>query len=733
MTEHSSRWWSNWGTRLSLVLLVLGLILFHAINNWIWLTKNVASRGWDRMNALVNSLLYSDTLSRISLHALFKASVQDEVRPPLFATSMALMYKFFGVSTDVAVMVNVVYLAILVAASYGIGKKLGTRWSGLLSAFLVVALPLVFSMSRYAYFEFALTALVALSVYLLLASDGFQKRRNALLLGLVLGLGALLKRTFPVFVLGAIGVAALQAGLLPKFWSRLHRKPHIRWRDVGLALGGGLLLSALWYLPNQDLAQALPTGPWIFPVWWGLAAITIYFVLQPPSEETNFVACGALGMSVASLWYLPHASFIQRALRAGWGVDDPRGRTVNLLNPVTYTEYLRSIVIGISLFYTLLLLFVAAMLVFIWLRRRPALNLVELLHSKWWLIVVSVLLPYLILSTSIYQEDRAVTPILPFLAIILAAMLLKLPWRPLRITLIFLAVAFGLVQFFAISYTEAHGLVVNTAFESPLLGQAGLFAQGPYIEMPDSGLNDPRFWIVDDVLSRVEATRLGEGWDTISMGVLAGSSYVHASVFVYDQIRLYPHIQIENPLQAYPADSPYATAFRYDYLVILEQFNRGEAMRQVTGLILNERRPFFEQGFKLETRYNLPDGDTAYLFQRRYRPSDAYNGDALYEVAQYLGQEATGDDLVAVAAPGLVDSLLESYWGPAPIAVVSGEGTLSQELVLPVEGPGHVFLLSDHRIDPGALETNLVPAGLSEVEEFQFGGLWLAIWKADGS
>jgi 4-amino-4-deoxy-L-arabinose transferase-like glycosyltransferase len=714
-------------------LLVLGLILFHATNNWIWLSKNVVSRGWDRMNALVNSLLYSDTLSRISLHALFKASVQDEVRPPLFATSMALMYKFFGVSTDVAVMVNVIYLAILVAASYGIGKKLGSRWSGLLGAFLVVALPLVFSMSRYAYFEFALTALAALSVYLLLASDGFQKRRNALLLGLVLGLGALLKRTFPIFVLGAIGVATLQAGLLPKFWSRLRSRPHIRWRDVGLALGGGLLLSALWYLPNRDLAQALPTGPWIFPLWWGLAAITIYFVLQPPSVEANFLACGALGISVASLWYLPHANFVERALRAGWGVDDPRGRTVSLLNPVIYSEYLHSIVIGISLFYALLLLFVAALLLFVWLRRRPARNLGELLHSNWWLIVISVLLPYLILSTSIYHEDRAITPILPFLAIILAAMLLKLPWRPLRITLILLAVGFGLVQFFAVSYTEVHALVMKTAFESPLLGQAGLFAQGPYIEVPDSGLNDPGFWIVDDVLSRVEATRLDEGWDTISMGVLGGSSYVHASVFVYDQIRLYPHVQIENPLQAYPADSPYAAAFRYDYLVILEQFNRGEAMRQVTGLLLNEHRPFFEQGFELETRYNLPDGDTAHLFRRRYRPSGTYNGDALYEVAQYLAQEVNGNDLVALDAPGLVDGLLESYWGPAPIVVTSGDGALFQELALPVEGQVRVFLLSDHRLDPGALEANLGPAGLSAVKELQFGDVWLAIWKADGS
>jgi 4-amino-4-deoxy-L-arabinose transferase-like glycosyltransferase len=711
-------------------LLVLGLILFHAINDWIWLSKNVVSRGWDRMNALVNSLLYNDTLSRLSLHTLFKASVQDEVRPPLFATSMALMYKFFGVSTDVAVMVNAVYLAILVAASYGIGKKLGGRRAGLLSAFLVVALPLVFSMARYAYFEFALTALVVLSVYLLLASDGFQERRNALLLGLVLGLGALLKRTFPVFVVGAIGLAALQAGLVPKFWSRLRRRPTVRWRNVGLAIGCGLLLSALWYLPNRDLAQMLPAGPWIFPAWGGLATITIYLLLQPPSAEVNFLACGALGMSVASLWYLPHANFIQRALRAGWGVNDPRGRTVSLLNPATYAAYLRSTVMGISLFYVFLLLFIAALLLFVWLRRRPTLSLAGLLRSRWWLIVVSVLLPYFILSTSIYHEDRAITPILPFLAILLAAMLLRLPWRPLRAGLVVLAVGFGLVQFFAVSYTEAHGLVAETAFPSPLLGQAGLFAQGPYIEVPDSGLNDPGFWIVDDVLSRVEATRQREGWETISMGVLAGSSYVHAGVFVYDQMRLYPDIQIENPLQAYPADAPYAAAFRYDYLVILEKFNRGEAMRQVAGLLLNERRPFFEQAFALETVYDLPDGDRAYLFRRRYRPLGGHDP---YPAAEYLRQETTGDDLLVVDAPGLAAGLLESYWGPAPVVVLSGDSASSPDLAHSTEGRDRIFVLSDRYVEPGAEESILMPAGLSPAEELQVGDLWLTVWQAGSS
>ncbi|HFD39120.1 MAG TPA: hypothetical protein ENJ31_04640, partial [Anaerolineae bacterium] len=146
-------------------LTIGGLWLFHTLANWLWLNKNVMTRGWDRIGALVNSLFYYDTLSTWSLQSLFHASVQDVLRPPLFGVSMAVMYKLFGVSADVAVMVNAVYWAILLAACYGLGSRLGGWRLGVLSAVLVALIPLVYAMSRYSYFEFSVAALVALTLY----------------------------------------------------------------------------------------------------------------------------------------------------------------------------------------------------------------------------------------------------------------------------------------------------------------------------------------------------------------------------------------------------------------------------------------------------------------------------------------------------------------------------------------------------------------------------------------
>jgi 4-amino-4-deoxy-L-arabinose transferase-like glycosyltransferase len=605
------------------VLLLAGLVLFHAINDWIWLSKNLMTRGWDRIGALINSLYYHQTLSHLSLQTLFRAATQDEIRPPLFGLSMALMYGPFGLSQDVAVMVNVVYMGLLLAAAYGIGVKLRGRRLGMLAAALVALLPLLFAMSRYSYREFSLAALVLVSLYFLLASERFEKRGPSLLLGLSLGLGLLVKRTFPIFVVGAVLVVALQAGLPRKLWTGLRQRPHLRWWDLGLAIAAGGLLAAVWYFPNRELAQALPAGFWSFPIWWLLAGATVFVILQPASAVTNALSGGALALSFASIWYVPHSDFIQRALRAGWGVNDPRGRLVDLASVSTYTEYVSSILYGFSPFFALVLLLAAGLLLAYLVARRRRLLPGRWWDWNWWALIASLFVAYAILSSSIYKEERAILPVLPLLGIALAGVLLELPWRRLGAALIVLVLAFGLVQFFAVSYTEAQGLVKATSWSQPLLGQRGLFARGPYLEVPDSGLNDPGYYIAGDVLQCVEAARLSEGWDTISLGVVAGSDHVHVGMFVYDQLLHYPAIQVENPVLSHPEESGYDAASREDYLLVLDQGNRGPDVSETADLILNGRRSSFEQTYGVEKVYALPDGSEATLFRRRTRWSSA--------------------------------------------------------------------------------------------------------------
>jgi 4-amino-4-deoxy-L-arabinose transferase-like glycosyltransferase len=177
-------------------LVVAGLVLFHAINNWIWLLENVTWTGWDKARHLAWSLQYNYLLGQFSLRSLFQVMVSDAIRPPFFAASASILYALFGRSADVATMVNVIYMAITLSATYGVGRRWGGRWSGLVSVVLLAFFPMFYAMSRYFYLEFALTAMVTLNVYLLLATDGFRRRGFSLLFGLSLGLGMLTKRTF---------------------------------------------------------------------------------------------------------------------------------------------------------------------------------------------------------------------------------------------------------------------------------------------------------------------------------------------------------------------------------------------------------------------------------------------------------------------------------------------------------------------------------------------------------
>ena len=125
-------------------LLIAGLVLFHAINNWVWLTENVTLTGWDRPRHLAHSLTYARMLDPLTLRALFEVMVSDSIRPPLFPASASIMYWLFGSSPDVASMVNVIYMAIMLAATYGIGRRWGGRWQGLVSILLLALFPMFY-------------------------------------------------------------------------------------------------------------------------------------------------------------------------------------------------------------------------------------------------------------------------------------------------------------------------------------------------------------------------------------------------------------------------------------------------------------------------------------------------------------------------------------------------------------------------------------------------------------
>lgn len=657
--------------RLAPWLLIGAIVLFHAVHNWLWLTENVTSTGWDKPRHLARSLYLAQILNPITIRSLFTAVVSDPVRPPVFPISGAVMYQLFGPSDDAAVMVNIGYMVIVLAATYGIGRRWGGRRLGLVSVALLAILPMFYAMSRYFYVEFALGAMVALTIYLMLTTEGFQRRGASLLFGLSLGLGLLTKRTFPVFAVGPVLVYLFISGLASELWRRLKRRPRIHWTKALLALVGGFLLAAVWYLPNRETVRGFVLGDALFLIWGALATLTLYFALLRPDPVSNALSAFFLAAGLGSLWYLARIEeVVRRVALYGYGIEDPRGRTLRLDQIGTYLYYLRKLG-NEHLSFVLFVIFSLVLLVSVgvYVRRQKGWRqALRHIRPEGWVALAWAGGGYAILTFSIYQETRAYTPALPAVALICAAALSKLPWRRVRGGILALVLAVGLFQFLVISYEPVYRWAPPRFFTLPGWGRTSTVAQGVYLQLPDEGKTDRGYAIYPDVLDRMERRRQEAGRELLSLGMLVNTSQINAGPFNFLILTRYPNLRVESLIERFNEASPYRRLFAHDY-VIVKRINAGmnPVQKQLILDILNGPPRLFAQAFELETSYPLPDGDTVYLYRQRYPLPADYPTDYLDRLAEKLNQRTRGGDAILVTPPAFLSPLVARYSGEADV------------------------------------------------------------------
>ena len=126
--------------------------------NLVWVSIDTRPPHWDYARHLGDSLVYRDGDAWSSLLAPLQTYVYY---PPFVYWLTVPFYLVFGTDLWVAILSNVVFLAILVFATYGIGKTLWNRWVGLLSALFVVATPMFVTMFREYMLDPQLSAMVA--------------------------------------------------------------------------------------------------------------------------------------------------------------------------------------------------------------------------------------------------------------------------------------------------------------------------------------------------------------------------------------------------------------------------------------------------------------------------------------------------------------------------------------------------------------------------------------------
>ncbi len=244
----------NTKNRKYLILLAV-LVLFHIFNNYIIVSNDNTPLLWDGGDYFLRSLKYYDVFANLDNNFVSRFNEVSPYRPPLFMLTSLPFYFVFGKSTDVAVMTNFVFLAIMLFSVYGIGKRIHSHEAGLLASFIISTFPILFGLSRSYWLDFPVTAMVCLSMYILLMTDYFSSRKYSLLFGISAGLGMLTKWTYFVYMTGP-----LLFFLIPSFkMSQNRNKTRMNsLPNVAISILVCIAVASFWYIPNgMDVASKL--------------------------------------------------------------------------------------------------------------------------------------------------------------------------------------------------------------------------------------------------------------------------------------------------------------------------------------------------------------------------------------------------------------------------------------------------------------------------------------------
>jgi len=599
--------------------LVLALLwLFHAVNNGLWRSINVTILGSDRTAHLLQSLAYYQALKPLSLDSFSRIITYHTFYPPLFHLTIAFFCNLFGVSADVAAMANVMYMAILLWAIYGIGKRMFSAKVGLLTAFLVSMLPIVFCLSRYTYVEYALLSMVALSIYLLIRTDDFQNKTYSVLFGLSFGLGMLTKWVFIVFLAGPLGYVLIKAFL----WQRLRwelGRAKVNWRLLLISAAIGSLVSLLF----SQLSR-LGTTRWVFDrqaslICWGCVTVLLYCALHTLNPRLrNLLFAMLLSTELAAIWYIPNSYVFRIGWYRTYGGDAAATLGAVFSTPEVWLTHIRGLMIQqLSPPYFLILLMALAILILLHLRQK-SLHQLDRFGDAAWLLGLWIVPPMLFftLVEPAARNARLTAPYLPAVALIMAQGVSKAPWRKVRHAALVILVGFGLVQFFALSYDAFAGVSSRCEVSFPSIGPVGLFARGEFIQFPNSGRTDDDYWVVDNIFDRVMAdSSAGEG-EQIKIGLLVAVPYLNENIARFVATSEYPALSVTD-LEDDHGLPMYPRLFAMDYVMLLKSGRGTRYQAQTLAETIRDPSDPFHREFQLMDEFPLPDGETMQLYEKK--------------------------------------------------------------------------------------------------------------------
>jgi hypothetical protein len=220
------------------------LTLFFLGTTVLWLRLDRSPPTWDDSFYLTNSLVMYDTLTEGGLSAYAKRFLTIMgIKPPLISILPTPVYLILGRKPRAALVVNLAFLLILFVTLYHLGKRYASRRAGLIALYVAGTMPLVYGLARWYLVDCGLTAIVCLTVALIAGWSESGGLWRAFLLGVICGLGLLMKFSFPVCV------------VVPLLYLAVRERGAFLRPRVALAFAGPALALALpWYLLNYRSA-----------------------------------------------------------------------------------------------------------------------------------------------------------------------------------------------------------------------------------------------------------------------------------------------------------------------------------------------------------------------------------------------------------------------------------------------------------------------------------------------
>lgn len=564
------------------ILIISGLFIIYAVYDYLWIIRNTLPPTWDDAWHLMSSLNYYRILTNPGFDMFEKLIHVDWYYPPFYKFSTAFFYMLFGTSINTAIMTNVFYLGILLFSTYGIGKILFNRETGLLAAVIVSMYPIIFFYQRVYLLDLGLTVMVTLSIYLLLLTENFKKLRYSLAFGAILGMSLLVKWTAAFFIAGPFVYV-----LYKSFFGQLKATYEELCDLCGQNITNKISYSNKNFCSikcKKEWKQSRKEGP----------TTTFY---SKNRRIINLFLASATAAIIAAIWYIPNGAGAYKFIMEMDTYWSNYYEFPALLSLQALSYYTVAIISQTS--FLLTVVFVTGLIYLIRTRPQPSLFL-----------LLWIILPVIVLTLMLNKSDRYSMPILASVAIISSFWIPSISNKKTKAAILSLVVLLGGFQ--VITMAGGNNSIHDSLLLNTQLGNISLYPAGATPPRQEDWKHEE---VLDDILKdaytneRIKARGFGY------IVVVPDHHYINGRTFEYYNFKKELPFQIYNG--AYIGEEMfYANFLNFDYLIIKSGENAGPYKK-----IVDPEYDYFKKNsnaYLLIKEAGLPDGTTLYVYRNKY-------------------------------------------------------------------------------------------------------------------